>query len=42
MSDSIVLNMADNSQLSFHLLGDFTLKVQLGGTWRLRGGRLHN
>jgi phospholipid/cholesterol/gamma-HCH transport system permease protein len=32
------LNMADNSQLSFNLLGDSTLKVQLRGTWRLRGG----
>jgi hypothetical protein len=30
--------MADSSQLSFNLLGDFTLKVQLRGTWRLRGG----
>jgi phospholipid/cholesterol/gamma-HCH transport system permease protein len=30
--------MADNSQLSFNLLGDSTLKVQLRGTWRLRGG----
>jgi phospholipid/cholesterol/gamma-HCH transport system permease protein len=30
--------MADSSQLSFNLLGDSTLKVQLRGTWRLRGG----
>jgi phospholipid/cholesterol/gamma-HCH transport system permease protein len=30
--------MADNSQLSFNLSGDFTLKVQLRGIWRLRGG----
>jgi phospholipid/cholesterol/gamma-HCH transport system permease protein len=30
--------MADNSQLSFNLAGDSTLKVQLRGTWRLRGG----
>jgi phospholipid/cholesterol/gamma-HCH transport system permease protein len=33
-----VLNMADNSQLSFDLLGEATLKVHLRGTWRLRGG----
>ena len=30
--------MADNSQLLFNLAGDSTLKVQLRGTWRLRGG----
>jgi phospholipid/cholesterol/gamma-HCH transport system permease protein len=30
--------MADSGQLSFNLLGDFTLKVQLRGSWRLRGG----
>src|SRR5262247_2527495 len=30
--------MADNSQLLFDLAGDSTLKVQLRGTWRLRGG----
>src|SRR5215475_11558620 len=31
--------MADNSQLLFNLAGDSTLKVQLRGIWRLRGGR---
>jgi phospholipid/cholesterol/gamma-HCH transport system permease protein len=31
--------MADNSQLGFNLAGDATLKVQLRGVWRLRGGR---
>ena len=31
--------MADNSQLLFNLAGDSTLKVQLRGVWRLRGGR---
>src|SRR5215510_2003101 len=30
--------MADNSQLLFNLAADSTLKVQLRGTWRLRGG----
>lgn len=30
--------MADNSQLSFDLPGESTLKVHLRGTWRLRGG----
>jgi phospholipid/cholesterol/gamma-HCH transport system permease protein len=30
--------MADNSQLSFDLLGESTLNVHLRGTWRLRGG----
>jgi phospholipid/cholesterol/gamma-HCH transport system permease protein len=30
--------MADNSQLSFNLLSDSTLKVQFRGIWRLRGG----
>jgi uncharacterized lipoprotein YmbA/ABC-type transporter Mla MlaB component len=30
--------MADSGQLSFNLLGDFTLKVQLRGSWRLRVG----
>ena len=30
--------MADNGQLSFELAGDSTLKVQLRGAWRLRGG----
>jgi phospholipid/cholesterol/gamma-HCH transport system permease protein len=31
--------MADNSQLGFNLAGDATLKIQLRGVWRLRGGR---
>ena len=30
--------MADSGQLSFNLLADFTLKVQLRGSWRLRVG----